>query len=66
VKDKQIQYLENQQKEFANERQGYIEKLMNFTRKMGQLESKLLHMLGGVKTQTQVNVEDVNVEQFHI
>ena len=36
--------LQKEREGFAQERQGYVEKLMNFNRKAGELETKLLQL----------------------
>jgi hypothetical protein len=43
-KDFFIEQLQNEREGFAVERQGYVDKLMSFNRKVGELESKLLQL----------------------
>lgn len=45
-KDRFIDLLKNERAEFAAERKDYVEKLMAFNRKVGELESKLLQLEG--------------------
>ena len=43
-KDYFIEQLQKERERFAQERQGYVEKLMSFNRKVGELETKLLQL----------------------
>jgi hypothetical protein len=43
-KDYFIEQLQKERESFAEERQGYVEKLMNFNRKVGELETRLLQL----------------------
>ncbi len=45
-KDYFIEQLQKEREEFVDERAGYVEKLMSFNRKVGELESKLLGLEG--------------------
>jgi hypothetical protein len=38
--------LEKEREHFGTERQGYIQQLMGFSRKIGELETKLLQLEG--------------------
>ena len=44
AKDYFIERLEKDREKFAVERHGFINKLMSFTRRIGQMESKLLQL----------------------
>ena len=44
AKDMHIAQLYKEQKDFTLERQGYVEKLMTFNRKVGELETRLLQL----------------------
>jgi hypothetical protein len=46
VKEQHIARLEKEREDFANERQTYIQQLMGFSRKVGELETKLLRLEG--------------------
>lgn len=43
-KDYFIERLERERDDFAKEREGYVDKLMTFNRKVGELETKLLQL----------------------
>ena len=43
-KDFFIEQLQKERESFAQERQGYVEKLMSFNRKVGELETSLLQL----------------------
>jgi hypothetical protein len=43
-KDFFIEQLQKERESFAQERQGYVEKLMGFNRKVGELETRLLQL----------------------
>jgi len=43
-KDYFIEQLQKEREAFGIEREGYVEKLMNFNRKVGELETKLLQL----------------------
>ena len=43
-KDYFIEQLQKEREAFAEERQGYVEKLMTFNRKVGELETRLLQL----------------------
>ena len=45
-KDYFIEQLKNEREAFGVERQGYVEKLMGFNRKVGELETRLLQLDG--------------------
>jgi hypothetical protein len=45
-KDYFIEQLQKEREAFANERQGYVENLMSFHRKVGELETRLLQLRG--------------------
>ncbi len=45
-KDYFIEQLQKEREAFAEERQSYVEKLMNFNRKVGELETRLLQLQG--------------------
>ena len=45
-KDYFIEQLQKDHAAFAEERQSYVEKLMNFNRKVGELETRLLQLQG--------------------
>ena len=44
AKDQYIERLHQDREAFAVERQEYVEKLMSFNRKVGELETKLLQL----------------------
>ncbi len=44
AKDIHIKQLYKERDDFASERQGYVEKLMTFSRKVGELETRLLQL----------------------
>jgi len=43
-KDYFIEQLQKERESFAEERHGYVEKLMEFNRKVGELETRLLQL----------------------
>ena len=51
-KDYFIEQLQKERDGFAQERQGYVEKLMLFNRKVGELETKVLQLEGPSRTPT--------------
>ena len=44
-KDYFIEQLQKERESFADERKDYVEKLMTFNRKVGELETRLLHLV---------------------
>ena len=44
AKDMFIEQLQKERETFSAERQGYVEKLMNFNRRVGELETQLLQL----------------------
>jgi hypothetical protein len=50
-KDYFIEQLQKERESFAEERRGYVEKLMEFNRQVGELETRLLQ-LDGPREQT--------------
>jgi hypothetical protein len=56
-KDYFIEELRKERQAFGTERQGYVEQLMNFNRKVGELESKLLQLGAGQNQEVQTDGE---------
>src|SRR6185295_11872440 len=52
-KDFFIEQLQKEREGFASERRGYVEQLMTFNRKVGELEAKLLQLEAPETTRTQ-------------
>jgi len=44
VKEQHIAQLEKEREDFGKERYGYVQELMNYSRKVGELETKLLQL----------------------
>lgn len=52
AKDLFIDQLQKERETFATERQGYVEKLMSFNRRVGELETQLLQLAEPRETET--------------